>query len=143
WVPGVRGVNLDQLQVRPTPSLSQAGRATALTDEEIRQAILKALAFDARVGSMHLDVEVEDRVVTLRGDVASRGAKDAAVQLAQNTGGVGEVVDQLNVASQGERSDEQIAAALRRAFRSSAVLADDEVQVTVERGRVALRGVVD
>lgn len=53
WVRGVRRVNADQLEVHYTLLLSHAGRATPLTDEEIRQAIMRAYVYDPRVASVN------------------------------------------------------------------------------------------
>jgi osmotically-inducible protein OsmY len=84
-VRGVRLVDVDQLEVGFTPSLSRAGVAKPPTDSEIRQTIVKSFVYDPRVASVNPEVTVENNVVTLRGRVSTRKAKQAAVQIAQNT----------------------------------------------------------
>lgn len=143
WIRGVQRVTADGLEVNPSLSLSHAGAAKPLTDDDIRQTIVKALVFDPRVASVDAEVGVADHVVTLRGVVSNRKAKQAAVQIARNTGGVTEVIDRLRVESDVPRSDVDIANAIRTALETSAALAGDELDVRVENGRVALSGAVD
>lgn len=99
WVPGVRQVDATRLEARwPDDSWrSVPVTATPVTDEEIRQAILRQYAYDPRVKSVRPEVRVTDGAVTLSGTVPHEGAKRAAIEIARQAGGVREVVDRLEV----------------------------------------------
>jgi hyperosmotically inducible protein len=71
--------------------------ACAQSDPGITTAVKSKLAADDTVKSYRIDVDTKDRVVTLSGAVDTPVAKSRAVELARNTDGVREVVDQLAV----------------------------------------------
>jgi osmotically-inducible protein OsmY len=62
--------------------------------------VYSRLRWDKAIEGTAIDIEVrEESVVVLRGEVRSAAAKEKAVQLAQDTVGVNEVVDQLTVSA--------------------------------------------
>ncbi len=67
--------------------------ACGQTDAGITTAVKSKLVADDTVKAYRIDVDTKDKVVTLRGDVDSRAARDRAVELARATDGVREVVD--------------------------------------------------
>jgi hyperosmotically inducible periplasmic protein len=67
------------------------------SDPGITTAVKAKLAADDQVKSYRIDVDTKDRVVTLSGAVDTPGARERAVQIARNTNGVTNVVDQLIV----------------------------------------------
>jgi hyperosmotically inducible protein len=71
--------------------------ACAESDPGITTAVKSRLAVDDTVKAYRIDVDTKDRVVTLNGAVDSPVARDRAVELARNTDGVRDVVDQLTV----------------------------------------------
>ena len=71
--------------------------ACAQSDPGITTAVKGKLAADDTVKSYRIDVDTKDRVVTLQGKVDTQTAKARAVELARNTDGVRDVVDQLTV----------------------------------------------
>jgi hyperosmotically inducible protein len=71
--------------------------ACAQSDPGITTAVKTKLAADDTVKSYRIDVDTKDRVVTLTGAVDTPTAKTRAVELARNTEGVRDVVDQLAV----------------------------------------------
>jgi hypothetical protein len=71
--------------------------ACGQTDAGITTAVKSKLAADDTVKAYQVEVETENKVVTLRGDVETAAQKEHAVTLARNTDGVTDVIDQLRV----------------------------------------------
>jgi osmotically-inducible protein OsmY len=71
--------------------------ACAETDPGVTTAVKAKLAADDTVKAYRIDVDTQDKVVTLKGEVDTPGARTRAVELAKNTAGVRDVVDQLTV----------------------------------------------
>lgn len=139
---GVRDVDASALRVNPDAPSADSRQARRPDDNEIKNAITSAFLYDPRVFSFNPNVEVKGGVVTLSGSVSNLKAKQAAVQLAENTAGVNEVKDNLEVRP-APRSDDQIAHDLRRAYNRSALVDANQINVRVENGRAVLSGVVD
>jgi hyperosmotically inducible protein len=72
--------------------------ACGQTDAGITTAVKSKLVADDTVKAYRIDVDTKDKVVTLRGDVDSRAARDRAIELARATDGVREVVDVMVLA---------------------------------------------
>jgi hyperosmotically inducible periplasmic protein len=72
--------------------------ACGQTDAGITTAVKSKLVADDTVKAYRIDVDTKDKVVTLKGDVDSRAARDRAVELARATDGVREVVDVMVLA---------------------------------------------
>jgi hypothetical protein len=71
--------------------------ACAQTDAGITTSVKSKLAADDTVKAYQVDVDTNDKVVTLRGDVETVAQKEHAVMIARNTDGVRDVIDQLRV----------------------------------------------
>jgi hyperosmotically inducible protein len=71
--------------------------ACAETDPGVTTAVKAKLAADDTVKAYRIDVDTKEKVVTLKGEVDTAGAKTRAVELAKGTSGVRDVVDQLTV----------------------------------------------
>jgi predicted small secreted protein len=74
------------------------------TDPGITTAVKSKLAADERTSAMKIDVDTSNKVVTLNGTVNSQAEKSAAEQVARNTDGVANVVNNLTVAAASERA---------------------------------------
>lgn len=122
------------------------------SDAALREKLSKALVYD-RVGYgttafNNIEIGVENGVVTLRGTVYGPSDKDSAVSLVENTAGVRDVVDELEVAPVSPM-DDRIRIATARAiygFPSLSRYAMDPaktIRITVVSGHVTLNGVVD
>jgi osmotically-inducible protein OsmY len=75
-----------------------------LADEEIRGAVVEAIARSGRVkvaDVIHVDVQAGD--VLLSGTVDSADEKAAAEAVARGVRGVARVVDRLTIATEGRR----------------------------------------
>jgi osmotically-inducible protein OsmY len=71
--------------------------ACAETDPGVTTAVKAKLAADDTVKAYRIDVDTQDKVVTLKGEVDTPTARTRAVELAKATNGVRDVVDQLTV----------------------------------------------
>ncbi len=75
-------------------NLSKDVRTMSESDDQIRSAVIAAME-DASWAPCALNVSVKDGVVTLRGVVASKHARQAAIVAAENVGGVTNVEDDM------------------------------------------------
>jgi osmotically-inducible protein OsmY len=88
---------------------------------------------------------VKDGVVTLTGWVDSYSKRWAAEEAAHRVRGVKAVANDVEVrlTTGGERTDPEIAAAAVRALQWDALLVPDQIDVTVSKGWVTLKGSVE
>ena len=112
-----------------------------------------ALGLSKTVAALAIDVDSDDGVVTLEGEVPDEEAKRIAIAIAEDTSGVTKVVDRLRVgtvpaesSSPGPRAsrvaDVEAEVRLREALRGSPYLEGQTVEVTVAEGVATLRGEV-
>jgi hyperosmotically inducible protein len=114
-------------------------------DATIKSRVGRRLSMDPEVKRSQIDVDVIDRVVTLRGDVEDQDTVDEAVRIAQNTKGVERVVNQLKV--DVDESDEPDRDLGIKTQVGTKLMADPDVKrfqidVDVVDGVVYLSGVV-
>ena len=82
-------------------------------DAELRDDVLAALAVEPATAASGIDVDVQDSVVTVRGEVDSHVERVLALQTARGVRGVRRVVNRLDLHYAEERPDEEIAADVR------------------------------
>jgi osmotically-inducible protein OsmY len=113
-------------------------------DRQIQRDVMAALEYSPVVASEHIGVAVQDGVVTLTGTVSSYAEKYAAEKACFRVQGVKAIADELEVVLPGSHqySDTELARAAADTLAWN-VLVPASVQVTVEKGRVILRGHVD
>jgi len=78
-------------------ALSFATVAYAQTDATLTASVKTKLAADETVKASAVNVSTNEHVVTLSGTVASKAAKDRAIEIAKSTTGVTSVVDKITV----------------------------------------------
>jgi hypothetical protein len=71
--------------------------ACGQTDAGITMAVKSKLAVDDTVKAYQVDVDTQNKVVTLRGEVDSEAAETMALQIARDTEGVRDVIDEIRV----------------------------------------------
>ena len=71
--------------------------ACGQTDAGITTAVKTKMAADDTVKAYQIDVDTSDKVVTLRGEVSSPAAETMAIQIARDTDGVRDVIDEIRV----------------------------------------------
>jgi osmotically-inducible protein OsmY len=115
------------------------------TDEEVQRDVLRELKFEASIQPNEIGVAVKDGIVTLTGYVDSFLKKWAAEEAAHRVHGVKAVANDIEVKlpTSAERTDADIAAAVTRALEWDAYVDIDKLDVTVSKGWVTLKGVVE
>ena len=144
-VQGVKSVNAGSVDVDwwTTRNQRPAGSPPA-EDTRSLAAIQEALRYDPRVGTLGVEVTVNDGVAELRGVVGSLQASRAAAEDAANTAGIGHVVNLLNVQPEDPWGADTLVPRLERVLRLDAYLStqNDDMTVSAEQGRVTLTGSV-
>jgi len=115
------------------------------TDAEIQQCVLRELKWDTRVKETDVGVTVANGIVTLTGNVPSWGKREAAQEAAHRVAGVMDVANDVVVRFPGgeERSDTDLAFAVRNALEWDVLVPDVRIRSTVSKGHVTLEGDVD
>ena len=114
------------------------------SDREIQEDVLQELRWDSRIRQEEVGVEVDDGIVTLTGTVDSWAKKLAAKEASHRVMGVRDVADDVRVKFAGslQRTDTEIAKAVRFALEWDAFVPDQDVRSTVSDGDVTLEGQV-
>jgi hyperosmotically inducible periplasmic protein len=123
-----------------------------VSDAELRQKLSQGLTYD-RVGYgttpfNAIELGVQNGIVTVRGIVVTPTDKDSAISLIENTPGVRDVIDELEVAPLSP-NDDRIRLAEARAIYGYGPLNKyvldpaKSIRITVVNGHVTLNGVVD
>jgi osmotically-inducible protein OsmY len=115
------------------------------TDTELQQDIVAELHWEPSINATHIDVAVQDGVVTLTGFVFSFTEKWTAGHVVKGIAGVKAVADDLEVQLPGasERTDSDIARAALNALEWHTSVPHDRIIVTVRNGWITLEGSVD
>ena len=113
------------------------------TDREIQTDVLSELRWDHSIQANEIGVAVKDGVVTLTGTVDTYLKKWKAEEAAHRVHGVVAVANDINVRTIGERTDADIASAAVHALKWNSSVPADKIQVTVDKGWVALKGEVE
>ncbi len=123
---------------------SDAEMLTAVSDEQLQRDVLDELEWEPSVNAARIGVAVKDGIVTLTGHVPSLAEKHAAERAAKRVYGVRAVANELDVKLPGGslHTDEDIAAAIVRAFRWNLLVPADRIKVVVTDGWVTLEGQV-
>lgn len=120
--------------------------ATAIkTDTQLKGDVEAELKFDSRVNSNEIGVAVKDGVITLAGSVDSYAKRSSAEEATHRVRGVKAVANEIEVhlPSSSERNDADIAAATVRALEWDAMININDLDVTVSKGWVTFKGVVN
>jgi osmotically-inducible protein OsmY len=124
--------------------MAAMSRAVKKTDWDLRDDVIRELAWDQRVDAKHVAVQASEGVVTLAGTVESWLARNAAVEAAHRVAGVRDVANELEARpTDGTLTDADIAHAARQALEKDALAPADLVHVTVAHGEIKLRGTVE
>ena len=138
---GIEGVR-DFIAVQPVVPVS---------DQELRETIANRLRYD-RIGYgitfNNFQVAVRDGVVTIAGDARSYPDKASALSIVEDTPGVRDVRDEINVLPLSEFDDELRVRTAMAIYRDSALQKysldpQAPIRIVVENGNVKLYGVVD
>jgi osmotically-inducible protein OsmY len=111
-------------------------------DHEIRKDVVDALLMNPATESYEIDVKVNGGAVNLAGDVESFQEKELAATVAKGVKGVRELENDIKIVFEGERSDSEVKAEIEQVLHWDVRVDDNLIDVSVEKGRVALTGTV-
>jgi osmotically-inducible protein OsmY len=116
-----------------------------MDDKQLRQNIIDELEFEPSVDAQDIGVAVSNGVVTLSGHVSSYAEKIAVQHAVQRVKGVRAIAQEIEVRYPGEKktADDEIAKRALNILKWDAVIPEDAVKVTVQKGWVLLTGEVD
>jgi len=112
------------------------------SDMQLQRDVLDELKWDPGVNAAQIRVEVKDGMVTLAGCVESFAQRWAAEWAAKRVSGVRALAVEIRVEPTRfrELTDADIARAAENALKWHAHVPQDCINVTVEKGRITLRG---
>ena len=114
----------------------------AISDRELKSAVVDELEWTPSVNSTHIGVTVTDGAVTLFGEVDSYPEKRLAEKAAERVRGVSAIAEDITVRSTwAPINDSDLAREAGEALRHS-VDVPDSIQVSVQDGAVTLSGAV-
>jgi osmotically-inducible protein OsmY len=115
------------------------------SDAQLKSDVREELEWDTRVDARGINVEVNNGVVTLTGNVPSYAAFVAAQKAAHRVAGVKDVANDLHVEipEAQARTDTAIAEAVRQALAWDALVSEEQITSTVTHGWVTIEGSVE
>jgi len=117
------------------------------TNEELQKDVMEELRWEPTLSDVisQIAVAAEDGVITLSGRVNSYNQKINAEQAAQRVAGVKVVAEDIEVIIPGksERSDTDIAIAVKDALKWHSAVNEDLIEIKVENGWVYLDGTAE
>jgi osmotically-inducible protein OsmY len=146
WVPGVQGVNVDDVEIESwaaVPMRREPDVDPDLSDQEVAAAVRDAFLYDPRVYSFEPTIVADDGVVTLMGSVSSVAARAAATETALNTIGVYRVRNQLHVNPVDELTETELEPRVRNVLAWNPYVDRHEITVDAVGSRIYLYGDVD
>ncbi|MDO9313116.1 MAG: BON domain-containing protein [Burkholderiaceae bacterium] len=114
-------------------------------DAQLKKDVEAELEWESSINANGVGVAVKDGVVTLTGHLGSFAEKVAVERATKRVEGVRGVAVELDVRIEPHHqvSDAEIAAAIHTAFKWHALIPEDRIHFTVEKGWVTLSGMVD
>lgn len=117
--------------------------ACGQTDAGITTNVKTKLAADDTVKAYQVDVDTQNRVVTLSGNVETTAAKDRAVVIARETDGVRDVIDQIRVGESAATSGINDDVRIDADTPDIDVKVDKDTENSVRRGTEATKNGVE
>lgn len=145
WVMGVSSVAGKNLEVEnwARDKNLRKNKYSEKTDQEVELAVQAAFLQDPRVYAFNPEVEINDGVVTLTGQVSNLKAKRAAEQDARNVVGVNAVNNHLKVRPVFVPENDKLKSKVQNALNDDPVTEKWEINVKVDQGLVYLHGLVN
>jgi osmotically-inducible protein OsmY len=113
------------------------------TDSEIKNDIRNEFKWESRIDSSHIQLEVKDGHVVLKGKVDSYPEKIEAERAAMRVSGVFWVNNQIEVQIKDKKTDDEIRRAIVKAITWNTGIEENHISVRVKHGWVTLEGDVD
>jgi osmotically-inducible protein OsmY len=143
-VVGITGIDVSGLKVEKwarDPALRE-NKYVVKSDEDIRQAVSRALQINPWVRAARITPVVRDGKIILRGAVSNLKAKREAAQVARHTVGVRQVTNRIKVRTPEEMRNEALTANIRGALTRDPYVSRYTITVDVENGTAFLNGAV-
>lgn len=143
WVNGVVRVDAKDLDIEwwDRDRFEKSSPAALIPNAEVTSAVQNALAFDERIASNKIAVQVDRGRAILTGEVPSLRDKKLAAETAGDTLGVRRVQDYLRVVPSEKAEDDRLEARVERALSFNPYLAEWSGSVRAKDGVVTLFGV--
>lgn len=90
----------NKLTVDKGATVKSEENGSALTDAKIATVVKTRLLMESEVSGTSINVDADNGVVTLQGEVDSNAEKDLAIAIARNTNDVSQVIDKLEIVPQ-------------------------------------------
>jgi osmotically-inducible protein OsmY len=145
----------DRLTVRPTQSREDGAISTTLCETLLQESVFRRFSMNLwrkeemhmirdvpANGEGHLDVIVDNGVVTLAGEVWSLSHARMAELLAWWTPGVRGVINRLAIVPDEQDNDDEISDAVRLALDKDPLVQSEQIRVTTRDQVVILEGLV-
>jgi osmotically-inducible protein OsmY len=115
-----------------------------MDDLVLRQNVLDELEFEPSVDAANIGVTAKDGVVTLMGHVSSYAEKILAEHAAHRVRGVRALAQEIEVRYPGDKktADDEIAKRALSILKWDAIIPQNAIEVTVQKGWVTLSGEV-
>jgi len=112
------------------------------SDLEIKRDVTSALFRDPATDSYEIEVEVDDRKVTLNGTVQSWAEKRLSESVVKSVKGVHEIQNNITIEYKEQRSDYEITQDVKGRLANDVKIFDSLIEVEVDDGTVNLIGTV-
>lgn len=114
------------------------------SDNVLREEVVEAIKWEPLLHSNKIDVNVEDGIVSLSGNVENYAQKSEARDALKNILGVKAIVDDIKVVPHflSVKNDKDIAASVIKAFKENWAVPDHRIKVTVQEGWVTIEGIL-
>lgn len=114
-----------------------------MTESELKRAVEEALNGEARLRGLDINVAIENGSVLLKGQVNELAEKRLALNLVRQLREVGEVRDQLRLASIHDLTDRQIGQHIEDGWIQDGAIHDQYLTAAVTDGVAVLTGKLD
>lgn len=143
-VPGVARVDVSGVTFSPAMSEPAVrDRPRALSDQEIAQAIDRALLFDFEIFSSNVEVEVDQGTAVLSGTVPTLAQREKAASVVGDTVGVNVVRNNLAIHAPDAPNDERLVQLIEeRLLRAPGFAETTPIGIRAQAGIVTLLGAV-
>jgi osmotically-inducible protein OsmY len=118
----------------------QCGSDTAKTDLEIAKSVLNTWKNNSQVLGGQIRVEVEEGLVTLKGEVSHKFQEEESAKTIKNVSGIKGITNLIKVKSKSESKAEK--KGLESAFERNWSLNSNHIKVEVNQNKVMLTGLV-
>ncbi|WP_010301854.1 BON domain-containing protein [Candidatus Odyssella thessalonicensis] len=131
-VQGVKGI-VEELQVN-------LGESFKRSDEEIAEAAIRAIDWDATIPSGRVTITVEHGIITLTGDVEYQYQRERASQDVKYIYGVKNVVNNITLKPTLTINPDQVASKILSEFQRNAIIDARNIRVKTDGSKIILKG---